>query len=889
MAHQGSSPGRRARRPSIEALEGRYLLDAGIGIGISGNAPYSADGAWVDVRNLFGPWGSYSNPSQPATGLPLTADGYPLSNASTATPLFGYSGGTYTLTYTGTATLTFAGIGQLSSPVTTEPDGVSTATVLVTPAPNSQLIMQVSNIDPNNPLDNLHLIAPGYDPTNPPIFTTQFLQRLQPFADLRFMPWMEANVTTIQSWSERTTPNDFLQTGPAGVAYEYIVDLANTLHKNIWINIPDQASSDYGKQLADFLLANLDPGINIYLEYSNELWNPGFPQFQRNLTAAEANPLLTATGETQRAGQEAAYKLFQFTQIFQQEFGSQASRVLPVLGGQAVDTTFLKAGLAFINTTYGPPSHYFDAIAIAPYVRVDPSVDVPGMTMDQLFASMNSYLNGTLANGIAANAAVAQQYGLQMVAYEGGQSLVAWNPVLKQDENYDTKLAAQDDPQMSQLYRSLAALWQQDGGGLFNYSTLTFDPAPSGFWGLLPSEQAAGSVKWGTVMSLLGALPDPGDYDGGGQADLAVFRPSTDQWFIAEPSVGVAYSFGGPGDIPLQGDFNGDGKNDVALYRPSTNQWFMILPNGSGQAFTFGGPGDLAVPADFESDGQTDPAVYRPSTGQWFIAEPSGGVVYLFGGPGDVPVPADYDGVGHAEPAVYRPSTGQWFILGPNGGRVVAFGGPGDVPVPGDYDGLGYDELAMYRPSTGQYFILGPNGGRIVTLGAPGGSIPVPLDYNGNGQVEPAAFDPATATWLISTPTGVNTLTFGAANLDIPVSAAYLSQFPSAFTLPLLTSGVSASSIQAAALTVASPAAGSASAPSVALSAATATATPDSPPPASQPGFGQSRRWAITQRSNPPFDDSQVPRSRPPQDATLAAALSSLGRFSRSGRFGLAP
>jgi subtilisin-like proprotein convertase family protein len=397
----------------------------------------------------------------------------------------------------------------------------------------------------------------------------------------------------------------------------------------------------------------------------------------------------------------------------------------------------------------------------------------------------------------------------------------------------------------------------------------------------------------------------PGDYTNNGAADLALFRPTTDQWFITGPAGGQASAFGGPGDLPLQGDFNGDGKDDLAVFRPATDQWFIALSSSVAQAFTFGGPGDVAVPASFEGYGRTDPAVYRPTTGQWFVAESTGGVAVAFGGPGDVPVPADYFGVGHAEFAVFRPSTDQWFIIGPNGGVAIAFGGPGDVPVPADYDGVGHAEFAVYRPATGQFFIIGPRGPRIVSLGVPGDSIPVPLDYTGSGHADPAVYVPSLGTWLISEPSGVVAIPFGAANLDIPVPAATLSQYPSAFSLPLLTPGFSASNVRAAAVGVAGPAASpsttaigvptavvstvvgpSPTSPALASTAAvTVPVTTVATTPGNTPSLGWRRRPIVTQRPSHPLEGSQALRARPAQDAALEAALNHLGPFSRRGRF----
>jgi hypothetical protein len=50
-------------------------------------------------------------------------------------------------------------------------------------------------------------------------------------------------------------------------------------------------------------------------------------------------------------------------------------------------------------------------------------------------------------------------------------------------------------------------------------------------------------------------VPRPGDYDGDGRTDIAVYRPSTGEWFILKSSTNFGswgtYQWGNPGDIPV--------------------------------------------------------------------------------------------------------------------------------------------------------------------------------------------------------------------------------------------------------------------------------------------------------------------------------------------------
>ena len=137
------------------------------------------------------------------------------------------------------------------------------------------------------------------------------------------------------------------------------------------------------------------------------------------------------------------------------------------------------------------------------------------------------------------------------------------------------------------------------------------------------------------------------DYDGDGFADLSVFRPSANTFFVLNSGSNTAdfIPFGANGDIPVQGDFDGDQRADVAIFRPSVGQWwFLKSSDGSNFATSFGMNGDKPVPADYDKDGKTDIAIWRPSTGIYFIARSSDNFTSFFtanwGLNGDLPVGA---------------------------------------------------------------------------------------------------------------------------------------------------------------------------------------------------------------------------------------------------------
>jgi hypothetical protein len=218
------------------------------------------------------------------------------------------------------------------------------------------------------------------------------------------------------------------------------------------------------------------------------------------------------------------------------------------------------------------------------------------------------------------------------------------------------------------------------------------------------------TVNWG--LGSHGDIPTPGDFDGDGVTDRAVYRNSTGVWYIRKSSdtSWFVLPFGLPGDKPVAGDFDGDTITDIAVFRPSDGNWyFWYMGTQQFSAVHFGADGDKPLHADFDGDFKVDVAVYRPSTGVWYYLKSTNGefVATQWGISTDIPLPADYDGDGKADLTVYRDSGHVSYILRSYTGSVSYYwyGLTGDVFQVGDYDGDYVSELAVYRPSNRSWWM----------------------------------------------------------------------------------------------------------------------------------------------------------------------------------------
>jgi hypothetical protein len=157
---------------------------------------------------------------------------------------------------------------------------------------------------------------------------------------------------------------------------------------------------------------------------------------------------------------------------------------------------------------------------------------------------------------------------------------------------------------------------------------------------------------------------------------VGAFRPSEGNWYIRDLQTGTVtvQQWGTTGDVPVPGDYDGDGTTDIAVWRPVEGNWYISnSATGAVTVTQWGTTGDVPVAGDYDGDGKTDIAVWRPAEGNWYIRNSQTGTVTVqqWGAPTEIPVPGDYDGDGKTEIAVWRPAEGNWYIINSKCGSIT--------------------------------------------------------------------------------------------------------------------------------------------------------------------------------------------------------------------------
>jgi hypothetical protein len=364
------------------------------------------------------------------------------------------------------------------------------------------LIVRLRKTNPAHYVRNIRII-PGRHAGegNQTPFAVSFLERCSHFHVYRFMDWMKTNNSPLRDWHERPTVCDHSQ-ALKGVALEFMVALCNSQRAAPWFCMPHLASDDYVHRFAEQVYHSLDNSLKICVEYSNEVWNQQFTQAKHAVESGKKaglsdNNFLAGLSYYSQRSQE-------IFQIWRDVFRSSSARLLFVLGSifdRPQVTDYLLSSLKRCED--------ISAVAVAPYFGRSlgsPETQhkrIGWKVSDVLGACQKEILRHRLL--IRRHAEIADGFGVDLFAYEGGQHLVPYGDAQGCEQLVGLFHKVNRHPAMAKLYFDYLSGWRETGGKLFVLYNSMQSYTRFGSWGLLEDElqRPNGSAKWRGVMTFL--------------------------------------------------------------------------------------------------------------------------------------------------------------------------------------------------------------------------------------------------------------------------------------------------------------------------------------------------------------------------------------------------
>jgi fibronectin type 3 domain-containing protein len=303
-------------------------------------------------------------------------------------------------------------------------------------------------------ITDFKMIRPGYPVDTTQTFTDDFVDCLTSadFAYIRFMNWQmtngntewDANGAIFQSWSNRKLVTDASckTISPLnkkdGASYETICQLCNEVQMDLWLCVPVAADDNYLAQLAQCIYNNLDANLNVYLEYSNEVWNWGFNQYAWNKDMAIQEVAAGADYDYDGSTDEHVWHSRRFAKrtkdivdAFAAVFGAGEvnARVRGILSGMPPNAwegwpMHLDDMLDYLNVRHGAPSQYIYGIGHPLYfggTAAGGGEGTENYTVDQILDDMRATSDAGVPDrqdiiNCAASYGIAGGY----ISYEGG-------------------------------------------------------------------------------------------------------------------------------------------------------------------------------------------------------------------------------------------------------------------------------------------------------------------------------------------------------------------------------------------------------------------------------------------------------------------------------------
>ena len=383
------------------------------------------------------------------------------------------------------------------------------------------------------------------------------------------VPWPDSiNAANIE-WADRPLMTDAQWN--KGVPVEAMVELCNLTGADGWFNMPVNASDDYVRQFATYVRDHLNPGLQVHVEFSNEVWNWAFPQSQYALAhdAGFGSWMEWYGVRTAQVGR-----------IWNDVFGESPTGGEDVTGRvhvvyntqeawQGLESYGLDTPNWYENGVHVSASDYFDEYAVTGYYNfntTDHNVvrswwSNPDGGFDAALASLQQEVDGPLKAAYAYHAGKAAQYGLELTTYESGYGENA------PDETADYQqflIDVQRQPGLYDIEKENYQNFKDAGGDLYMNFGIIGEPSKWGSWSALESLYQETSPRYqaltdwnATVAPWYETGRDPSVFDSswmlsqngaptasnGDTATASIAENTTAVTTATDPNVGQALSY----------------------------------------------------------------------------------------------------------------------------------------------------------------------------------------------------------------------------------------------------------------------------------------------------------------------------------------------------------
>lgn len=496
-----------------------------VGMNVAGITDWSTEWPFVDVfmhsrewipqRQEGGPWDTKEELRLTPEGWPILAPGQAAATLMLRECSPHYPAGRYVCTWEGTGRIEFG----MAAKVASQSPGRAELDVR---HDDGGIYLKIVESSPADPIRNIRVWMPGFEGAESP-FHPLYLERLRPFKVLRFMDWQRTNHSKVTTWEDRRTPAHARQSGPPGVALEYIIALTNELKADPWFCMPHLADDEYVRNFAEQVKRELHPDATIYVEWTNEPWNGMFGQAKWAQEQAAQRGLEPAEVVADEAKRD--------WRIWQEVFEGDGRRIVRVAAAHHYNPDFARRLMDRLDGEV-------DALACGGYFKPrkeDEAAFGAATTAQDVLLSCQAELRENGLPRLAAHQRIAETWSqrlgrpIPLIVYEGGQHLT---PNGRDLPYTGALLAAQTHPLMEACYRELLDGFRDMGGSAFMAFASCGGWGRHGYWGLLeyqdqPIEEA---IKYRVVL----------EYAKGGErgaADEDAVRVLATESEEAEPAV----------------------------------------------------------------------------------------------------------------------------------------------------------------------------------------------------------------------------------------------------------------------------------------------------------------------------------------------------------------